>query len=161
MFRKILVGLDSGETCDTIFERALRLAQSTGANLLLIGVVAPVDSVSAPILASSEESDNLPSADQSLWSVYQNLHQDFIEQERNRLSHFVKRAQATDVGAEFFQCAGSPGRVICQQAKACDADLIVVGSHGRIGMSELLLGSVSNYVLHHAPCSVFVIRELV
>ncbi|MGF1516635.1 MAG: universal stress protein, partial [Nodosilinea sp.] len=51
----------------------------------------------------------------------------------------------------------SPGRVICTLAKTWAADLIVVGSHRRKGLSELFLGSVSNYVMHHAPCSVLVV----
>lgn len=42
--------------------------------------------------------------------------------------------------------------------KTWDADLIVVGSHGRKGLSEMLLGSVSNYVVHHAPCSVIIVH---
>ncbi len=38
------------------------------------------------------------------------------------------------------------------------ADLIVVGRRGRSGLSELILGSASNYVLHHAPCSVLTLQ---
>ena len=53
----------------------------------------------------------------------------------------------------------SEGWEICQRAKVWQADLIIVGSHGRTGLSELFLGSVSNYVMHHAPCSVMVIHR--
>ena len=38
------------------------------------------------------------------------------------------------------------------------ADLIAIGSHGRRGLNELVLGSVSNYVLHHVSCSVLLIH---
>ena len=39
-----------------------------------------------------------------------------------------------------------------------EADLIVIGRRGHQGLSEILLGSVSNYVVHHAPCSVLVVQ---
>ena len=53
---------------------------------------------------------------------------------------------------------GSPARVIIESARAWPADLIVVGSHGYGFWSRALLGSVSGAVVHHAPCSVFVVR---
>ncbi|MGF1673753.1 MAG: universal stress protein, partial [Rivularia sp. (in: cyanobacteria)] len=52
-----------------------------------------------------------------------------------------------------------PGYMICNVARSREVDLIVVGRHGRTGLSEFFLGSVSNYVLHHAPCSVLTIQK--
>jgi len=49
-------------------------------------------------------------------------------------------------------------RFIVERAKSQDADLIVVGSHGRGFWGRLTLGSVSDAVIHHAPCSVLVVR---
>lgn len=53
---------------------------------------------------------------------------------------------------------GTPAQQIVERAKEWNADLIVVGSHGR-GFWGRLLGSVSNGVVHHAPCSVMVVRK--
>ena len=53
---------------------------------------------------------------------------------------------------------GAPSRVIIETAKEWGADLIVVGSHGRGFWGRVMLGSVSDAVLHHAPCSVLVVR---
>lgn len=53
---------------------------------------------------------------------------------------------------------GSPESRIVETAEAMNADLIVVGSHGYNSWERLLLGSVSDSVVHHAPCSVFVVR---
>jgi nucleotide-binding universal stress UspA family protein len=53
---------------------------------------------------------------------------------------------------------GDPRLVIVEQAKAYGADLIVLGSHGWRGVDRVLMGSVSEYVAIHAPCSVEVIR---
>jgi universal stress protein A len=40
-----------------------------------------------------------------------------------------------------------------------NADLLVVGSHGRSGLSRLVLGSVASYVASHAPCSVLIVKR--
>ncbi|HRI04501.1 MAG TPA: universal stress protein [Pyrinomonadaceae bacterium] len=55
---------------------------------------------------------------------------------------------------------GDPGQQLVETAKAWDADLIVVGSHGR-GFWGRLLGSVSDGVTHHSPCSVLVVKKTV
>lgn len=55
---------------------------------------------------------------------------------------------------------GEPRTAIIDYAEQVKADLIVVGSHGRRGLSRLLLGSVSEYVARHAPCSVEIVRPL-
>ncbi len=54
--------------------------------------------------------------------------------------------------------SGSPQRVLVEEATEWGADLIVVGSHGYGFWERTLLGSVSNSVVHHAPCSVLVVR---
>jgi nucleotide-binding universal stress UspA family protein len=53
----------------------------------------------------------------------------------------------------------TPQELILKEAADWGADLIVLGSHGRRGFSRFLLGSVSEAVASHAPCSVEVIRQ--
>lgn len=53
---------------------------------------------------------------------------------------------------------GQPAPVIAETAREWDADLIIVGSHGRGFWGRLALGSVSDAVVHRAPCSVMVVR---
>ena len=53
---------------------------------------------------------------------------------------------------------GGPGTVLCEHAKALKADVVVVGSRGRGAIRRALLGSVSTYVVHNAPCPVLVVR---
>lgn len=53
---------------------------------------------------------------------------------------------------------GDPERVIIQEADEWGADLIVVGCHGK-GFWGRLIGSVSSAVVHHAPCSILVVRK--
>jgi nucleotide-binding universal stress UspA family protein len=54
---------------------------------------------------------------------------------------------------------GSPGRAIVEEAQEWGADLIVVGSHGYGFWGRAFLGSTSDKVLHHAPCSVLLVRK--
>jgi nucleotide-binding universal stress UspA family protein len=55
---------------------------------------------------------------------------------------------------------GDPAEQILQAAEVVAADLVVVGTHGRTGLSRLFMGSVARNVLNHAPCSVLVVRAL-
>jgi hypothetical protein len=61
-----------------------------------------------------------------------------------------------DVAIDARVVHGFPARVLPEMAR--DADLLVVGSHGRGALTEMLLGSVSHGCVHHAPCPVVVVR---
>jgi len=54
---------------------------------------------------------------------------------------------------------GDPANEISGVARACAADLIVMGTHGRTGLKHVLLGSVAEKVVRHAPCDVLVVRD--
>ena len=56
---------------------------------------------------------------------------------------------------------GDPREMILQMAQNWSADLIVMGSHGRTGLKKLLLGSVSQAVAVHSPCSVAIVKGVV
>ncbi len=55
--------------------------------------------------------------------------------------------------------AGATDQVIIEIAKDWNADLIIVGSHGRGFWGRLMIGSVSDSIVHNAPCSVLVVRK--
>jgi universal stress protein A len=54
---------------------------------------------------------------------------------------------------------GSAAQEIVAAAKELPADLLVVGTHGRTGLTHLLLGSVAEHVVRHAPCPVMTVRK--
>ncbi len=54
---------------------------------------------------------------------------------------------------------GNPATEIIQEASEGGYDMIVMGSHGRGAIGGFLLGSVSNRVIHHAPCPVLIVRQ--
>ena len=69
-----------------------------------------------------------------------------------------KRFRDTNIKVSTEVLKGSPEQQIIEEARHWKADLIVVGSHGR-GFWGRMLGSVSDAVVHHAPCSVLVVRH--
>jgi nucleotide-binding universal stress UspA family protein len=73
----------------------------------------------------------------------------------------LKRTAAVLAGAHVDERieAGDVARTICSVASELGVDAIIVGSHGRGGLGRLLLGSVSEHVVRHAPCPVLVVRE--
>ncbi len=84
------------------------------------------------------------------------------QEDRKEAEELVARSVQTLRKAGFTVTAaveqGIPKMVIIDLAKVWPADLVVVGSHGRKGLDRFLMGSVSEAVARHAPCSVQVVR---
>jgi nucleotide-binding universal stress UspA family protein len=76
-----------------------------------------------------------------------------------RAKEFVGKNQRGTVAVETQVMVGEPFADICQSAAQGQADLIIMGSHGRTGLSHVLLGSVAERVVRHAPCPVLVVGK--
>ncbi|WP_448563261.1 universal stress protein [Trichothermofontia sp.] len=153
MFKKILVGLDNSAASQLIFEQALELAKLSNATLMLLHVLPPFGEDYPPPVYP--ESDSIyTEALKSYMNQWQTIEQTGLEYLRAQ----TEKATALGIPTEFSQNVGDPGQLICKIAQSWCADLIIIGRRGRSGLSELLMGSVSNYVLHHAPCSVLTIQ---
>jgi universal stress protein A len=83
------------------------------------------------------------------------LEEDMVKEAKEELSRLA--AKFNIAADRQFVEVGSPKVVILNKTDEIKADLIIVGSHGRHGIS-LLLGSTANAVLHHATCDVLAIR---
>ena len=70
----------------------------------------------------------------------------------------IKPADAS-VQVEYLLSEGHPAKEIVKVAKENACDLIVMGTHGRTGIAHLLLGSVAEHVVRHAPCPVLTVRS--
>ena len=70
----------------------------------------------------------------------------------------VSRGRATGVRVSFLIWEGEPGEAIVDAALSEAVDFVVVGSHGRGSVGRFFLGSVSDHVVHNAPCPVIVVR---
>jgi nucleotide-binding universal stress UspA family protein len=159
MYGKILAAMDSSANNKQVFDTAVSLAKANNASLMLLHVLSEEEVGSpTPILPSLEY---YPSLNDKSWQLYQEQRKTCAKQGLELLRSHQEQAVAAGVSAEFTQLGGSPSRAICELARNWGADLIITGRRGRSGLSELFLGSVSNYVLHHAPCSVLIVQHLV
>jgi nucleotide-binding universal stress UspA family protein len=90
---------------------------------------------------------------------YEDLKQSISREAQAIVDRVVASFQNAGFAVEAALRHGDPRTEIVQEAEDWKADLIVVGSHGRTGVSRLLFGSVAEYVVRHASCSVEVARE--
>ena len=75
------------------------------------------------------------------------------------VKNVAEKLRKTGLMVETEVSNGDPRSIIVDQAEEWSADLVVVGSHGYTGLKRLLLGSVAQSVVSHAPCSVEVVRK--
>ncbi len=157
MFKKILVAIDHSTMSRKVFEMGLSLAKRTGANLMLLHVLSPEEKgyPSPPVYPGLEYNPNV----KPILKAYEEQCQRFEDQGRELLDSLAEEAKKAGIITELSQAKGYPGRNICEEAEEWSAELILVGSRGLTGVKEMLLGSVSNYVTHHAPCSVLIVRS--
>jgi len=134
----ILLATDGSPASEPASEQAIDLATQVQARLLVVSVLS---TSSRPSEAPADLA--VPDSRDSLTTKAQGI---------------VQRAKAAGADATFLVWEGEPGEAIVAAADAENADLIIVGSHGRSGVSRFLIGSVSDFVVRHAHCPVMVIR---
>jgi nucleotide-binding universal stress UspA family protein len=100
------------------------------------------------------------------FAISADFYQHIIDAAQNQSKEFAsdaaeairKHFREAKPAVSFGVLRGSPEQQIVEEAKTWGADMIVVGCHGR-GFWGRMLGSVSDAVVHHAPCSVLVVRN--
>lgn len=152
---KILVALDRSPQSLMVFEQALEIAQIEESHLLLFHSMSwDADEQWTPFIGTL--------ADIDLYGNFHRLHREHLQQELEKthswLQSYSHQATLKNIPSELDCQIGEAGILICEVAQNWEADLIVIGRRGHQGLSEILLGSVSNYVVHHAPCSVLVVQ---
>jgi nucleotide-binding universal stress UspA family protein len=157
-FQKILVAIDYSSLCQAVFAQALELAQANRGAMMLLHCLSSemLGEITPPL---SGEMGLYP----QMVASYENHHvvvERRIQQVQDLLRSYCEKSTSQKVPTEFDYKVGEAGQMLCQAAENWGADLIVMGRRGHKGLTEALLGSASNYVLHHAPCSVLVIQGM-
>lgn len=158
MFNKILVAIDRLLINQAVFEKALTLAKMTGASLMIVHVLSPYEE-GYPEMPFLSNLDSYPGRQDASVKLYLEQWEAFKEQGLSLLRDRAAVASALGVNVEYIQTPGTPGYTICDLARTWGADLIILGRRGRSGISEFIMGSVSNYVTHHATCSVLTVHH--
>jgi len=159
-FQKILVAVDRSPISPQVFAQALAQAQVFHATLILLSATElnyNNFALNPPMYAGGMAAITLS---QSAAEIYLAQQQQESADGLVFLQDLARQADKVGVVTEISQQLGDPGRSICDVAKTQAVDLIVLGRRGYSGLNELWMGSVSNYVLHHAPCSVLVIQTV-
>ncbi len=156
-FKKILVAIDRSNLTSVVFEQALDLAAKDKAALMIFHCF--VEEMLEPLIEYRTGLDFYP-PDMGAINPYEaEIIQREIEGIEQWLQTYYEKAKHRNVVAQYDHQAGKPDSTICQVAKEWGADLIVVGRKHHNQLAELFTGSVSNYVIHHAPMSVLVVKE--
>jgi nucleotide-binding universal stress UspA family protein len=144
---KILLATDGTKHGDSAVEMLKNLALTEGDEVKIVSVV----DMAVP-LAIDVYGGYLPDTTE-IEKVAKENAEKVLQNAETRAKAIVHGAAV--IGEVLF---GSPESRIVETAENMKADLIVLGSHGYNRWERLLLGSVSNSVLHHAPCSVLIVR---
>jgi nucleotide-binding universal stress UspA family protein len=137
--RRVLVATDTSGASAGAERAGVELASRVGASLIFVSVIDP-----------------------SRLRLQGGLFHTRVDQIRSQremaIARIVASARQVGVAAHYLIWEGDPGALVIEAADTEDADVIVVGSHGRGPIGRLLLGSVSSYVVDHARRRVVVIR---
>lgn len=142
MFHRILIPTDFSTASEWVFEDAVRLADPSDAELLILHV--------RMTRTSNPEELRFP-ADPSLYEYAEKY-------ELERLRDRVRRANASVSTRMIVRNAPDPGNEICRTAKAENVDLIVIATHARHHVAHLFVGSTTMAVLKDPPAPVLAIR---
>lgn len=139
--KNILVPIDFSESSEKAATAAGALAAKTGATVhLLHAYVIPVESVGLAL------------------TVSQQYVTQFVKESKDQLQELAaKLCQGATIGPMLVE-SGDPREVITEEAKKLHAELIVMGTHGRRGITRAIIGSVAESVVRTAHCSVLVVR---
>ena len=142
---KVIIAVDGSDASLAAVEAFSRRPWAKGAKVRLLSVVQPYYPVPGP--AHPELKGDFESATEVL-----------VQEARHKVAEVANGLRARGIDADTVVHAGDPRTEIVAEAERWGAELIVVGSTGRSGFKRWLLGSVAEYVVRHAPCSVEVPR---
>ncbi|UNT62529.1 universal stress protein [Acinetobacter towneri] len=144
-YQNILVPVDGSETSFAAVAKAAELAKAFGSKITVVQVLTLDPYIAAEYITANQTNDLIERARSSIVKTLEEAKQKFTEQ---------------GVEAETKLLEGQViAREITNAAKDLNADLIVIGSHGRTGLKKLFLGSVAQSILSEGTTPVLVVRQ--
>jgi universal stress protein A len=141
LFRKVLCPIDFSEHSLTALDVALKVVQQNDAALYLLNV--------APMPAGAAGFQPVP------LDPYPYVEKD----RREQLEKLAQERIPATVRYEMLVTSGDPAERVLETARGLDADLIVMGTHGRKGLGHLVLGSVAERVVRESPIPVLTVHS--
>jgi nucleotide-binding universal stress UspA family protein len=144
MSRRILHPSDFSRASGTAFKKAVELAKSERAELMLVHVMSPIAPIAGEGYVSPKMYEDIAASSRA-WA-------------QKQLDRLLAKAKTAGVRAKSYVLEGVAHDQIARIARSRHADLIVMGTHGRSGLAKLFLGSVAGRVVAAAPCPVLTVR---
>jgi nucleotide-binding universal stress UspA family protein len=144
MYRKILAATDFSSPSRRALETATELARKSRASLVIAHVLPSVGPIGSEGWVPPK--------------MYEEMEAAVRKSAQRRLDAAVERARRRRVRVKGLLLSGMPQDVLARTARRERADLVVIGTHGRTGLSRLLMGSVAARVIGTAPCPVLTVR---
>lgn len=145
MFKHILIPIDGTELSVAALDKSLTLARETGAKVTVLMTIEPAPIVMMAMVQLTEQQNR--------------YHQHAKEQAARHLGEAAAKAKAAGVPCDTVQVDHDhPYQAIIETAASKGCDLIAMASHGRRGISALVLGSETTKVLTHSTTPVLVYR---
>ena len=142
--KKILHATDFSKASARALQEAIKLAKDHHAQLLVVHVIEPTPYVAGGEFGGAE--------------VYTKLEDMTRQNAQSSMSKLIERLKKSKIKAESLLLRGSSHEQIVKAAKNKKADMIVIGTHGRTGLSKLFMGSVAGKVVALAACPVLTVR---
>jgi nucleotide-binding universal stress UspA family protein len=144
MIKRIVVPVDFSQTSLRALDYAVQLSRRLDARLTVVHVVEPVHYPMA---------GDLVGLGLDLSTVYTEIER----AARTRLTKLAAKLEARRIVVRSLLTHGTPHYVIVESAKKLKADLIIMSTHGRTGLSHVLMGSVAERVVRLAECPVLTV----
>ena len=139
---KVLAPVDFSKDSMLAVKFAASLAEQYQAKLFVLHVLAPLH----PRLRGYMEN-------------FYEIQEKMVAEAEKDVKKIVPAKIRESIRVEAVVELGNPHHVIVDKAKELEIDVLVIATHGRTGLSHVLLGSVAEKVIRHAPCPVFVVRN--
>ena len=143
--RRILYATDYSKASARAGDKAVELAKQNDAELLVVHVIVPVHAYATE--------DDFGGAE-----LYMRLEESAKKDAESSMKRLMAKLEKAKVKAKSLLLRGTAHEQIVKAAKSKKADMIVIGTHGRTGLSKLFLGSVAGRVVSAAPCPVLTVR---
>ncbi|HZS92289.1 MAG TPA: universal stress protein [Chloroflexota bacterium] len=147
MFQRIMVPLDGSELAERALPLAGQMAKAMGATIYLVRAVeAPAMWLAAPAAVYVPP------------TVYDDLLKNETEEAVSYLNRVREQLESSGLHVRADQCEGNPAVALLDYESAVNADLVVMCSHGRSGLSRFALGSVADRLVRHGTVPVLLVR---
>jgi len=147
MFKKILLPIDGSENSKKATNYVLELAKKFDSKVYVL------NSYEMPAIAMAP-----PAGAVSHYRLNAEIEQNLKEYSQKILGECAKIFKDNNIDVEIIMTKGEAGPKIVEKAEENDCDLIVIGNRGLGSVRSILLGSVSNYVVHHIKSPILLIH---